>query len=134
VITNAANNNPIVKGLVYLAAFAPNEGQSLTDFVDSAKFPKGFLLFDSGGFIYINPEIEAFAQDIDPAQAKVMAATQKPTSQSMLAEKSGPRAWQQLPTWYQVSENDHIIPPAAEQMFAKQMNATTTILVPSSHA
>jgi hypothetical protein len=63
VITNAANNNPSVKGLVYLAAFAPNEGQSLTDFVDSAKFPKGFLLFDSGGFIYINPEIEAFAQD-----------------------------------------------------------------------
>jgi pimeloyl-ACP methyl ester carboxylesterase len=88
VITNAAYNNPNVKGLVYLAAFAPNEGQSLTDFVDSTKLPKGFLVFDSGGFIYINPEMfpQAFAQDIDPAQAKVMAATQKPTSQSILAE------------------------------------------------
>jgi pimeloyl-ACP methyl ester carboxylesterase len=135
VITNAAYNNPSVKGLVYLAAFAPNEGQSLSNFVDTAKLPKGFLVFDSGGFIYINPEMfpEAFAQDVDPAQSKVMAATQKPTNQSILAEKSGPPAWKQLPTWYQVSENDHLIPPDAEKMFAKQMNATA-ISVNSSHA
>jgi pimeloyl-ACP methyl ester carboxylesterase len=135
VITNAAYNNPNVKGLVYLAAFAPKEGQSLTDFVDSAKLPKGFLVFDSGGFVYINPEMfpQAFAQDVDPAQTKVMAAMQKPTSQSILAEKSGPPAWKQLPTWYQVSENDHIIPPNTERMFAKQINATT-ISLPSSHA
>jgi pimeloyl-ACP methyl ester carboxylesterase len=91
VITNAAYNNPNVNGLVYIAAFAPNEGQSLSNFVDTAKFPKGFLVVDSGGFIYINPEMfrQAFAQDIDPAQAKVMAATQKPFNQSILAEKSG---------------------------------------------
>jgi pimeloyl-ACP methyl ester carboxylesterase len=135
VITNAAYNNPSVKGLVYLAAFAPNEGQSLTDFVDSSKLPKGFLVVDSGGFIYINPEAfpQAFAQDIDPAQAKVMAAIQKPTNQSLLTEKSGPPAWKQLPTWYQISENDRIIPPDAERMFAKQMNATTISLT-SSHA
>jgi pimeloyl-ACP methyl ester carboxylesterase len=135
VITNAAYNNPNVKGLVYLAAFAPNEGQSLTDFIDSTKLPKGFLVFDSGGFVYINPEMfpQAFAQDVDPAQAKVMAATQKPTSQSILAEKSGLPAWKQLPSWYQVSDNDHIIPPDAERMFAKQMNATI-ISIPSSHA
>jgi pimeloyl-ACP methyl ester carboxylesterase len=135
VITNVAYNNPSVKGLVYIAAFAPNEGQSLTDFVDPTKLPKGFLVFDSGGFIYINPELfpQAFAQDVDPAQAKVMAATQKPTNQSMLTEKSGPPAWKQLPTWYQISENDRIIPPDAERMFAKQMNATT-ISVPSGHA
>lgn len=106
-ITNAAYNNPNVKGLVYLAAFAPNEGQSLSNFVDTAKFPKGFLVVDSGGFVYINPAMfpQAFAQDIDPAQAKVMAATQKPFSQSILAEKSGPAAWKQLPAWYQISEN-----------------------------
>jgi hypothetical protein len=76
---------------------------------------------------------QAFTQDFGPAQAKVMAATQKPTSQSILAEKSGPPAWKQLPTWYQVSDNDRIIPSAAEQMFAKQMNATT-VSPPSSHA
>ena len=135
VITNAAYNNPNVKGLVYIAAFAPNEGQSLSNFVDTAKFPKGFLVVDSGGYVYINPAMfpQAFAQDIDPAQAKVMAATQKPFSQSILTEKSGPPAWKQLPAWYQISENDHALPPDAERMFAKEINATT-ISLPSSHA
>jgi pimeloyl-ACP methyl ester carboxylesterase len=135
VITNAAYNNPAVKGLVYIAAFAPKEGQSLTNFVDATKLPKGFLVFDNGGFVYINPNMfpQAFAQDVDPSQAKVMAAAQKPFKQSILAEKSGPPAWKQLPTWYQISENDHLIPLAAEQMFAKQINATT-ISIPSSHA
>jgi pimeloyl-ACP methyl ester carboxylesterase len=135
VITNAAYNNPNVKGLVYIAAFAPNAGQSLSNFVDVTKLPKGFLVFDSGGFIYLNPEMfpQAFAQDIDVAQAKVMAAAQKPYNQSILAEKSGPPAWKQLPSWYQISENDHAIPPDAERMFAKQINATT-ISLRSSHA
>jgi pimeloyl-ACP methyl ester carboxylesterase len=135
VITNAGYNNPNVKGLVYIAAFAPEEGQSLTNFVDVTKLPKGFLVFDSGGFVYLNPDMfpQAFAQDVDPAQTKVMAAAQKPFNQSILAEKSGPPAWKQLPTWYQISENDHLIPPDAEKMFAKQMNATT-ISVNSSHA
>jgi len=48
VITNAAYNNPSVKGLVYVAAFAPKEGQSLSNFIDASKLPKGFLVFDSG--------------------------------------------------------------------------------------
>ena len=135
VITNAAYNNPSVKGLVYVAAFAPNEGQSLGNFIDASKLPKGFLVFDSGGFIYINPAMfhQAVAPDTDPAQAKVLAAAQKPYSKSILAEKSGPPAWKQLPSWYQVSENDSLIPPDAERMFAKQINATT-ISIPSSHA
>ena len=135
VITNAAYNNPNVKGLVYIAAFAPEEGQSLGNFVDVTKFPKGFLVYDIGGFIYLNPNMfpETFAPDIDPAQAKVLAAVQKPFSQSILAEKSGPPAWKQLPSWYQVSENDHAIPPDVERMFAKQINATTISLA-SSHA
>jgi pimeloyl-ACP methyl ester carboxylesterase len=135
VITNAAYNNPNVKGLVYIAAFAPKEGQSLSNFVDVTKFPKGFLVYDNGGFVYLNPNMfpKAFAQDIDVAQAKVLAAVQKPFSQSILAEKSGPPAWKQLPTWYQVSENDHAIPPDVELMFAKQINATT-ISLSSSHA
>jgi pimeloyl-ACP methyl ester carboxylesterase len=135
VITNAAYNNPNVKGLVYIAAFAPNEGQSLTDFIDATKLPKDFLVSDNGGFVYLNPNMfpQAFAQDIDVAQAQIMAAAQKPFNQSILAEKSGPPAWKQLPTWYQISNNDRLIPPAAEQMFAKQINATTISLA-SSHA
>src|SRR6476660_9771887 len=82
VITNAAYNNPSVKGLVYVAAFAPKEGQSLSNFIDASKLPKGFLVFDSGGFIYINPALfhQAVAPDTDPAQAKVLASAQKPYS------------------------------------------------------
>src|SRR6266496_4696919 len=57
VITNAAYNNPNVTGLVYIAAFAPDEGQSLSSFIDLKKFPKDLLVFDSGGFIYLNPEM-----------------------------------------------------------------------------
>ena len=134
VITNAAYNNPNVKGLVYIAALAPNEGQSLGNFIDFKKFPKGFLVFDNGGFVYINPEVfgQAFAQDVDPAQSKIIAAAQKPFNQSILTEKSGPPAWKQLPSWYQVSENDHAIPPDVERMIAKQINATT-ISLNSSH-
>jgi pimeloyl-ACP methyl ester carboxylesterase len=75
----------------------------------------------------------SFAQDVNSSEADIMATVQKPFSLSVLAEKSGPPAWKQLPTWYQVSENDHMIPPDAERMFAKQMNATT-ISLPSSHA
>jgi pimeloyl-ACP methyl ester carboxylesterase len=135
VITNAAYNNPNAKGLVYVAAFAPNEGQSLDNFVDVSKLPKDLLIIDSGGFAYINPAMfaGAFAQDVNSTEADIMAVVQKPFSISIFAEKSGPPAWKQLPTWYQVSENDHMIPPDAERMFAKQMNATT-ISLPSSHA
>jgi pimeloyl-ACP methyl ester carboxylesterase len=135
VTTNAAYNNPNVKGLVYIAAFAPKQGQSLGNFLDFTKFPKGFLVFDNGGFVYVNPKAfgQALAQDTDPAQVKVLADEQKPFSKSILVEKSGPPAWKQLPSWYQVSENDHAIPPDAERMFAKQINATT-ISLPSSHA
>jgi pimeloyl-ACP methyl ester carboxylesterase len=75
VITNAGYNNPNVTGLVYVAAFAPDEGQSLSSFVDPAKFSKGLFVVDSGGFIYLNPEIfrENFAQDVSPGEADIMA-------------------------------------------------------------
>jgi hypothetical protein len=69
-------NNPNVKGLFYLAAFAPDGGQPLTDFVDSTKLPNGFLVFDSGGFVYINLEMfpQAFTQDVDPAHGRYAEA------------------------------------------------------------
>src|SRR6187200_3309022 len=85
VITNAGYNNPNVTGLVYIAAFAPDEGQSLSSFVDPAKFPKELFIVDSGGFIYLNPEIfrESFAQDVDPTEANIMSIVQKPFNQSI---------------------------------------------------
>jgi pimeloyl-ACP methyl ester carboxylesterase len=139
VITNAGYNNPNVKGLVYVAAIAPREGQSMT--TSLPPFPKEFegkplLIFDKGGFAYINPALfhDFFVQDVNQAQAKVLAVVQKPRNISgIVNEKSGPPAWKQVPTWYQVSENDRAIPPALEHMFAKQINATSISLA-SSHA
>jgi pimeloyl-ACP methyl ester carboxylesterase len=135
VITNAGYNNPNVTGLVYVAAFAPDEGQSLSSFVDPAKFPKDLFVVDSGGFIYLNPEVfrENFAQDVDPAEADLMAIVQKPFNQSIFMEKSGSPAWKQLPTWYQISTSDRMIPPDVQRMFAERMNATS-ISVNASHA
>jgi pimeloyl-ACP methyl ester carboxylesterase len=133
VISNAAYNNPSVKGLVYIAALAPKEGQSLSTFVKSDTFPKGSLIIDKGKLAYLNPDlIRKSFPDIDPVQADILAVTQKPFNISILAEKSGPVAWNQLPTWYQISENDHNLSPTLEHFFAKQMNATT-ISLPSSH-
>ena len=135
VITNAASNNPNVTGLVYIAAFAPDEGQSLSTFVNPANFPKELFMPDSGGFIYLNPKIfrENFAQDVDPAEANVMAITQKPFHQSNFVAPSGPPAWKELPTWYQISDADRMIPPDVQRTFAQQMNATTLNLN-ASHA
>lgn len=135
VITNAAYNNPNVTGLVYIAAFAPDEGQSLSTFVDAKDFPQGFLVLDSEGLAYINSDMfhDRFAQDVDPTEADIMAVAQKPFNASIFAEKSGPPAWKKLPTWYQISESDLMIPPDTQRQFAKQMNATT-ISINASHA
>ena len=135
VITNAGHNNPNVKGLVYIAAFAPKEGQSIGNFVDPSKLPQGALIKDEGGLLYwSNPNQfhDFFARDVDPTQSSILFAVQKPINSSIFAEKSGPPAWKQLPTWYQVSDNDRTISPNIERMFAKQINATT-ISLPSSH-
>jgi pimeloyl-ACP methyl ester carboxylesterase len=133
VITNAAYNNPNITGLVYVATFAPDEGESLGDF--DTQLPEGFLIPDSKGFLYINSTQfhDMFAQDVNSTEADTMSVVQKPFNQSIIAEKSGPPAWKQLPTWYQISENDRIIPPDAQRLFAERINATT-ISLDSSHA
>jgi pimeloyl-ACP methyl ester carboxylesterase len=135
VITNAGYNNQNVTGLVYVSAFAPDEGESAVNFVPVESLPPGLLVFDSGGFAYLNPEMfpQAFAQDVNTTEAETLAVVQKPAHQSLFTEPSGPPAWKQLPTWFEVSEGDHIIPPDAQRMFAQRMNATT-ISLNSSHA
>ncbi len=135
VITNAGYNNKNVTGLVYISAFAPDEGESAVNFVPVASLPPGLLVFDSGGFAYLNPKMfhGAFVQDANATEAETLAVVQKPAHQSLFTEKSGPPAWKQLPTWFEVSESDHIIPPDAQHKFAERMNATT-ISLNSSHA
>jgi pimeloyl-ACP methyl ester carboxylesterase len=139
VITNAGYNNPSVTGLVYLAALAPDVGETGTTFFETipADFSKTYvenIANDSAGFLYFNPNEfhESFAQDIDSAEADILAIVQKPFNQSIIAEASGLPAWKQLPTWYQISENDRMLPPDMQRMSAERMNATTLSLN-SSH-
>jgi pimeloyl-ACP methyl ester carboxylesterase len=135
VITNAGYNNQNVTGLVYVSAFGPDEGESAANYVKVSDLPPGLLVFDSGGFAYLNPEMfhQAFVQDANATEAKTMAVVQKPAHQSLFTAPSGPPAWKQHPTWFEVSEGDHIIPPDAQRQFAQRMNATT-ISLNSSHA
>jgi pimeloyl-ACP methyl ester carboxylesterase len=140
VITNAGYNNSNVTGLVYIAALAPDEGETGNDFFEKLpeEFSKRFnesIAVDRAGFLYFIPEKlhEFFAQDVGPAEADILAVVQKPFNQSITAEKSGPPAWKQLPTWYQISENDRILPPDIQRNYAERMNATTLSLN-SSHA
>ena len=135
VITNAGTNNPNVTGLVYIAAFAPDEGEALGTFVTPDKLPPGILIVDSAGLTYLNPDMfhESFAADVNATEALVMAVSQKPFNQSNFVSPSGPPAWKQLPTWYQVSESDLMIPPDTQRMFAQRMNATT-ISIDTSHS
>lgn len=141
VITNAGYNNPNVTGLVYIAAFAPDKGESTIDLFEILPQPENVLqmftnniLTDSGEFSYFNPDKfgEWFAQDIHPDEAKILAAVQKPTDESITTEESGPSAWKQLPTWFQISENDLVIPPNIQRLYAERMNATILSLN-SSH-
>src|SRR5918994_3350603 len=134
-ITNAGYNNQNVTGLVYVSAFAPDEGESAVNYVSVESLPPGLLVPDSGGFAYLNPEMfhEAFIQDANATEAETLAVVQKPAHQSLFAEPSGPPAWKQLPTWFEVSESDHIIPPDVQRNFTERMNATT-ISLNSSHA
>jgi pimeloyl-ACP methyl ester carboxylesterase len=76
---------------------------------------------------------EAFAGDVNATEALIMAVSQKPFNQSIFGELSGPPAWKQLPTWFQVSESDLMIPPDTQRMFAQRMN-TTTISIDTSHS
>ena len=141
VITNAGYNNSNVTGLVYLAAIAPDEGENATHLFqklpNANEFLESFLeniYSDSAGLSYFNPDKihEWWAHDVDPIEASILGVVQKPTNLSGTSEKSGPPAWKHLPTWYQVSDNDRLIPPKIQRTYAERMNATTLSLN-SSH-
>ena len=137
VITGVANDAPNVTALVYIAGFGLDEGESLETLSKQRPptaggahiYPddRGFLWIDVAGFP------EAFAADVDPVEARVMAAVQKPFSIKSFAAKSGPPAWKHIPSWYMVSANDQMIPPSAEEFMAKRMGATVRTVV-ASHA
>lgn len=137
VITEAGADAPNVVGLVYVAAFAPDAGEGLGDIFARQAQPPGAASIrpDKNGFLWIDPEEfrNSFAQDCDEVEARVMAAVQKPIAGRCFEDKVTKPAWKSKPTWYQVSEDDRMIPPEAERWMAERMGATT-ISLPASHA
>jgi pimeloyl-ACP methyl ester carboxylesterase len=145
VITNAALYNPRVRALVYIAAFAPDQGETALgllarspgSLVPAALVPVPFV--GPGGKVGVNTTINpllfstVFAQDVPSREARVMAATQHPATLASGAGKSGTPAWRTIPSWYMVARNDRTIPPAAERFMAKRAGATT-VEIASSHA
>jgi pimeloyl-ACP methyl ester carboxylesterase len=136
IITALGTDAPNVAGLVYIAAFGLDEGESIGELL--AQGPPtpalAHLDIDKQGFAWLPEEdfVNHFAADVDTVQARVMFAVQQPLAASTLDDVMGVPAWKSLPSWYLVAENDDAIPPDAERLFAKRMGATT-IEVPSSH-
>lgn len=132
VITGAASGSTKVKALVYVAAFAPDEGESVGGLIESHP-PTALgtsLVPDSAGFLYIDRAKfrEVFAQDVTEVESTVMAATQKPIFGGSFGDKFTAPAWRTIPSWYVVSAQDRAINPDLERFLAKRMNATTTVL------
>lgn len=133
VLTSAARDAKNVKALVYIAAFAPDEGETLGGFPPGAAAKS--IAPGPGGLLYIDRAKfpASFAGDLPLAEAQVLAAVQRPVGGAIFGAKMGPPAWKQIKSWYQVSENDQMIPPDTERMMASRAKATT-ISLPSSHA
>ena len=138
VITAAGANASNVVGLVYISAFAPDSGEVLGELNGRMPAAPGQANFrpDAEGFLWIDPKAfpESFAQDVDPVQARVMAAVQKPLSASIFGDKVTRAAWKSKPSWYLVSENDRIINPDLERFMAKRIGAREVVSISSDHA
>jgi pimeloyl-ACP methyl ester carboxylesterase len=137
VITEAAHLCPNVVGLVYFSGFALEAGESLSILSGMGEAPPGAAAIrpDKYGMLWLDKEkfAENFCQDLDPEEALVMAITQKPLSVKAFEDKVTNAGWKNLPSWYQVSENDRMIPPPAEHFMAERTKAKEIISLPASH-
>lgn len=137
VITEAAAGAHNVVGLVYAAAYALDEGESLGAL--NAQFAATpivqALAFDAQGNATVEPEafVRWFAPDVPARQARVLAAVQKPIAGAIFGTPGGFPAWREVPAWYQVSRDDQVIDPALQRYVAARMGART-IELSSSHA
>ncbi len=129
VITEAAAGNSKVKALVYVAAFAPDAGETLGALGERFPAPPlgTALVPDSAGFLYIDRAkvADVFANDLPKEEAALLAATQKPLAAAIFGEPLKAAAWKSIPSWYVVSTQDKAINPDLERFMAKRMNAKT---------
>jgi pimeloyl-ACP methyl ester carboxylesterase len=137
VITSATAGASNVIGLVYVAAYAPDEGETLGALGEKFAAPSGlqYIAPGPGGLLFIDRAHmpQAFAGDAPPLDAAVLAATQRPISGGLFTDKMGHPGWKDHKSWYQVSNNDLMISPDLERFFAARAGAKTVALA-SSHA
>jgi pimeloyl-ACP methyl ester carboxylesterase len=136
IITALGTDAPNVVGLVYVAAFGLDEGESIGALLAQGTPTPALanLRIDDLGFAWLPQDdfVAHFAPDVDPADANVLYAVQQPLAASTLGDVMAAPAWKTLPSWYVVAEDDEAIPPDAERLFAQRMGATT-IEVKASH-
>ena len=136
IMTALGPDAPNVAGLVYIAAFGIDEGESLGGLLSQGPVTPALarLITDEQGFTWLSEDdfVNHFAADVDPVKAKVMYAVQQALAASAFGDVMGVPAWKSLPAWYLVAANDEAIPPPAERQFAARMGATT-VEIPSSH-
>jgi pimeloyl-ACP methyl ester carboxylesterase len=135
-VITEAGNNPKVAGLVYVAAFAPEEGESGGALAQ--KFPTTPIFGEvrpiADGYLLLNPKgvTEYFAQDLSREEQKLIIATQSPTQGALFGTAIKKAAWRSKPNWFVVAENDRAISPDQERSTAERMKAKILSL-PTSH-
>ncbi|MER5697954.1 alpha/beta hydrolase [Streptomyces mirabilis] len=137
-VITEAGDVPNVVGLVYIAAFAPDSGESpgqiAGGFAPAAGF--GNIAPDAEGNLWIAQDKyhESFAQDLPEDEAYVMAVTQKAPPASTFGDAVKQAAWHSVPSWYQVSTDDRMINPDAQRHMASRMGTRRTIELNTGHA
>jgi pimeloyl-ACP methyl ester carboxylesterase len=129
IITALGTDTPNVVGLVYIAGFGLDEGESIGALLEQGPFGPALahLDVDPQGFARIPEDdfVNHFAADVDPVTARVMFAVQQPLHWSSLEEVMGVPAWRALPSWFLIADGDQAIPPDAQRLWAPRMGATT---------
>ena len=134
-IITEAGNDPKVKALVYIAAFALDEGESCASIEQAVpQASKAFKADSSGNWWIEQPHFAAdFAADVPPAVSHFMAISQVPISTASFTHKVTNPAWKTKPTWYMVASEDRSINPIQERMMAKRAHAKTVEINGASH-
>lgn len=136
-VISEAGNTPNVVGLVYIAAFAPDTGESAGS-ISQAIPPAAIanLAPDSDGYLWAKYDKfhESFCQDLTADEALVMAVGQRAPLASTFGDNVGSPAWKKKPSWYQISSEDRMIDPENQNRMAARINARKTITLAASHA
>ncbi|AZM47478.1 alpha/beta hydrolase [Streptomyces sp. WAC 06738] len=136
-VITEAGDLPNVAGLVYVAAFAPDAGESPGQIAQETP-PAAFenIAPDSDGYLWIKQDKyhESFCQDLPRDEALVMAVTQKAPLGSTFGDNVTAAAWKTKPVWYQVSTADRMIHPDSERRMARRMNPRRTVELDAGHA